>query len=216
MYTNYTWHLLHRAHGLTLSACYLLYYLLSYFCFNFSRIGIIMSNFGRFPASSLLQIFTRRAICEEIPGGNVNRRPSIAICRKLNTYLCYTTWSASKILFILEWFPFTEKKFNNSNFQSWSGQFKVLLRLKKKREVSWLMSGEFFDAVHLDRLCVKMGKYMQNHPHVFMRNIYITFSSIWIVALWSVYKTFQESYDFAATLKTVHQMMSKTIDNFKL
>lgn len=41
--------------------------------------GIIMSNLGRFPGSSLLQILTSRAMWEEIPGGSDNRRPSMAI-----------------------------------------------------------------------------------------------------------------------------------------
>lgn len=38
-----------------------------------------MSNLGRFPGSSLLQILTSRAMWEEIPGGSDNRRPSMAI-----------------------------------------------------------------------------------------------------------------------------------------
>lgn len=41
--------------------------------------GIIMSNLGRFPGSSLLQILTSRAMWEEIPGGSDNRKPSMAI-----------------------------------------------------------------------------------------------------------------------------------------
>jgi hypothetical protein len=56
------------------------------------------------------------------------------------------------------------------------------------------MSGEFLNAVLFGRFCAEMGKQMQSHPHVFMRNK--SFSSIRIVALWSVNKIFLESYDF--------------------
>lgn len=37
-----------------------------------------MSNFGLLPGSSFIQILIRRDICDEIPGGIVNLRPSMA------------------------------------------------------------------------------------------------------------------------------------------
>jgi hypothetical protein len=40
---------------------------------------------------------------------------------------------------------------------------------------------------------------MHNCPHVFVRNKYTTFSSVGIVALWSVNKIFPKNYDFAVT-----------------
>jgi hypothetical protein len=54
------------------------------------------------------------------------------------------------------------------------------------------------DAVLLGRLCVKTGKYIQNHLHVFVHNKYTALSSVRMVALRSVDKIFPESCDFEA------------------
>jgi hypothetical protein len=43
-----------------------------------------------------------------------------------------------------------------------------------------------------------MEKYTPNRARFFVRKKYITFSTVRIVALWSVNKIFPESYDFAA------------------
>lgn len=44
----------------------------------FSRMGTIMSNFGRLAGSSFMQIFISLQMCGEMPGGMVGRSPSSA------------------------------------------------------------------------------------------------------------------------------------------
>lgn len=46
--------------------------------FIFSRMGMIMSNLGRFAGSSFMQILTSRVMCCEVPGGIFTRSPSVA------------------------------------------------------------------------------------------------------------------------------------------
>jgi hypothetical protein len=43
-----------------------------------------------------------------------------------------------------------------------------------------------------------MEKFITNRARFFVRKKYTTFSTVGIVALWSVNKIFPESYDFAA------------------
>lgn len=149
--------------------------------------GIIMSNLGRFPGSSLLQILTSRAMWEEIPGGSDNRKPSMAIFSidfifKIQNYtikqISYYCWWYVLFLFLHidnAWNIYLTQARNIFFFKYQWFQCSLLL---------WLPSTYFHSSLHGRQLCVrhlsgfKFPQQYSKAPHVCCLQVDVLWSSL--------------------------------------